>query len=142
MVQSHKLQHIPEPWKESLEIFIPKPGKTDINQPKSYITITLSPVLLRLQEKVLLWHSTTSTSPLTWTNWFGFRKGSSTEAALHKVDNKIERRIAKKDYVLGVFLDIEEAFDNVSFKAISEALSATKVDDSTTKWIINMVTHR
>ena len=58
------------------------------------------------------------------------------------MDNKIERRIAKKDYVLGVFLDIEEAFDNVSFKAISEALSATKVDDSTTKWIINMVTHR
>ncbi|KAL5258823.1 hypothetical protein ACHWQZ_G009327 [Mnemiopsis leidyi] len=48
---------------------------------------------------------------------FGFKKGCSTEAALHKVTNMIERRIAKKGYVLGVFLDIEAAFDNMSFKA-------------------------
>ena len=41
--------------------------------------------------------------------------------------------MAKKGYVLDVFLDIEGAFDDVSFKAISEALSATKVDDSSTK---------
>ena len=144
MVQNHKLQHIPEPWKESLGIFIPKPGKTDYNHPKSYRTITLSPVLLKLQEKVLLWHMQHDLNIATDLNkrQFGFRKGSSTEAALHKVANKIERRIAKKGYVLGVFLDIEGAFDNVSFNAISEALSATKVDDSTAKWIINMVTHR
>ena len=43
---------------------------------------------------------------------------------------------------MGVFLDIEGAFDNVSFKAISEALATTKVDESTAKWIINMVTNR
>ena len=73
---------------------------------------------------------------------FGLRKDSSTEAALHKVANKIERRITKKGYVLGVFLDIEGAFDNVLFNDISEALSATKVDDSTANWIINMVIHR
>ena len=63
-------------------------------------------------------------------------------AALHKVTHHIERRIAKKGFVLGVFLDIEGAFDNVSFKAISEAIRATKVDPSTAQWIINMVTNR
>ncbi|KAL5262422.1 hypothetical protein ACHWQZ_G007967 [Mnemiopsis leidyi] len=54
----------------------------------------------------------------------------------------IERRIAKKGYVLGVFLDIEAAFDNVSFKAIANALSTTKLDPATAHWITNMVATR
>ena len=138
-VQNHNLQHIPEPWKESLGIFFFQPSKTDYNHPKSYITITLSPVLLKLQEKVLLWHMQHDLNIATDLNkWqFSFRKGSSTEAALHKVANKIECRIAKKGDVLGIFLAIERAFESVSLKAIFEALSATKADDSTTKWIIN-----
>ena len=39
--------------------------------------------------------------------------------------------IAKKGYVLGTFLDIEGAFDNVSFKAISEAIDLSTIDLST-----------
>ena len=53
---------------------------------------------------------------------FGFKKGTSTETALHKVIHKIEKKISIKGYVLGTFLDIEGAFDSVSFKAISEAI--------------------
>ena len=49
---------------------------------------------------------------------FGFKRGTSTETALHKMAHTIERRIAKKGYFVGTFLDIEGAFD-VSFKAIS-----------------------
>ena len=44
---------------------------------------------------------------------FGFKKGVSTETALHKIVHKIEKRIAQKGYALGTFLDIEGAFDNV-----------------------------
>ena len=144
MTKNHETQHIPAPWRESLGIFLPKPGKTDYNQPKSYRTITLSPVMLKLQEKVILWHMQHDLNMSNDTNkrQFGFKKGCSTEAALHKVTHLIERRIAKKGYVLGVFLDIEGAFDNVSFKAISEAIKATKVDSATAQWIINMVTNR
>ena len=144
MIRNHELQHIPTAWKESLGIFLPKPGKTDYNHPKSYRTITLSPVMLKLQEKMILWHMQHDLNIATDLNkrQFGFRKGCSTEAALHKVAHQIERRIAKKGYVLGVFLDIEGAFDNVSFKAISDSIRATKVDTSTANWIINMVTNR
>ena len=70
---------------------------------------------------------------------FGFKRGTSTETALHKIAHTIERRIAKKGYVLGTFLDIEGAFDNVSFKAISDAINSSPVDKSTAGWIINMV---
>ena len=144
MTKNHETQHIPTLWRDSLGIFLSKPGKADYNQAKSYRTITLSPVMLKLQEKVILWHMQHDLNIANDINkrQFGFRKGCSTEAALHKVTHTIERRIAKKGYVLGVFLDIEGAFDNVSFKAISEAVKATKVDLATAQWIINMVTNR
>ncbi|MCP4494258.1 MAG: hypothetical protein GY820_44190 [Gammaproteobacteria bacterium] len=144
MIRNHELQHVPSLWKESTGIFIPKPGKTDYNHPKSYRTITLSPVMLKLQEKAILWHMQhdLNIAKDISKRQYGFKKGCSTEAALHKVAHTIERRIAKKGFVLGVFLDIEGAFDNVSFKAISEAIRSTEADPSTAQWIINMVTNR
>ena len=40
----------------------------------------------------------------------GFKRRTSTETAFHKIAHAIERRIAKKGYVLGTFLDTERAF--------------------------------
>ena len=113
------MQHVPGSWTESNGIFLTKPGKTDYNKPNSYRTITLSPTLLKLQEKVILWHMQHDLGMENSLSkkQFGFKKGTSTETALHKVIHKFEKRIAKKGYVLGTFLDIEGAFDNVSFKA-------------------------
>ena len=125
-------------------MFLPKPGKIDYNQPKSFRTITLSPVLLKLQERVILWHMQHdhNMADSLSKKQFGFKRGTSTETALHKIAHTIERRIAKKGYVLGTFLDIEGAFDNVSFKAISDAINSSPVDKSTAGWIINMVKYR
>ena len=144
MKASHTLQHVPAPWRESKGIFLTKPGKSDYRQAKAFRTITLSPVLLKLQERVVLWHmeydlNMTNTSS---DRQFGFKKGSSTETALHKVVRCIEKRIAKKGFVLGTFLDIEGAFDNVSFKAISQTIYKSPVDKSTAGWIVNMVSNR
>ena len=144
MIRSHELQHIPAPQTEYKGIFIPKPGKLDYNHPKAYRTITLSPILLKLQERVILWHMQydLGMSDSLSAKQYGFRRGTSTETALHKVINIIESRIAKKGYVLGTFLDIEGAFDNVSFDAISKTIQNSPVDKSTAGWIMSMVTNR
>ena len=144
MIKCHEKQHIPKPWQESNGIFLPKPGKTDYNKPNSYRIITLSPVLLKLQEKAILWHMhhDLGMEESLSKKQFGFKKGTSTETALHKVIHTIEKRIAKKGFVLGTFLDIEGAFDNVSFDAISEAINNSPVDPTTSGWITNMVTNR
>ena len=42
----------------------------------------------------------------------------------------------------GTFLDIEGAFDNVSYKAISEAIDQSPLDSATAGWIKDMVTNR
>ena len=49
-----------------------------------------------------------------------FQEGTSTETALRK----IMQNLAKKRYVLVTFLDIEGAFDNVSLKAIPDAINS------------------
>ena len=71
--------------------------------------ITLSPTLLKLQEKVVLWHMQhdLGMEDSLSKKQYGFKKCTSTETALHKVIHKIEKRIAKKGYELGTFLDIE-----------------------------------
>ena len=73
---------------------------------------------------------------------YGFRKGCSTEAALHKLVHMIERRIAKNGFVLGTFLDIEGAFDNISFSAIKKTIEKSKVDNVTCNWIFKMISNR
>lgn len=144
MQASHKYQHVPTPWRESKGIFLPKPGKTDYCQAKSFRTITLTPVLLKVQEKAILWHMNFDLNMAEQMSerQFGFKKGSSTETALHKIVRCIERRIVKKGFVLGTFLDIEGAFDNVSFAAITSSINNSPVDESTAGWIIDMVTNR
>ena len=73
---------------------------------------------------------------------YGFRKGCLTEAALHKLVHMIERRIAKKGFVLGTFLDIEGAFDSISFSTIKKIIEKSKIDSITCKWIFQMISNR
>ncbi len=73
---------------------------------------------------------------------FGFTKGVSTETALHKLVQKIEKAILAQGMALGTFLDIEGAFDNVSFDAIERALRNKCQSDYVIKWIMSMIKSR
>jgi ribonuclease HI len=141
---SYTLAAIPTCWKNSTGIFIPKPGKEDYYDPKSYRTITLSPVPLKFVERLLQWHmeSDLKMENILHKNQYGFRKGLSTEAALHKIVNKLETQILKGEFALGTFLDIEGAFDNVSLTAISKALDKYCPSTSTSNWIRSLVKSR
>ena len=46
------------------------------------------------------------------------------------------------NYSLAIFLDIQGAFDNVSFDAISESLREAEVDWGLARWISNMLRSR
>lgn len=143
MQASYELGYTPSPWKISKGIFIPKPGKADYRDPKAFRTITLAPILLKVMERLIYWdlENNNIDSKLS-EKQFGFRKSSSTEAALHKLTHKIEKRIKKQQYALAVFLDIEGAFDKVSFKAIQNALLEKGINPKTVNWIMNMTTTR
>ena len=73
---------------------------------------------------------------------YGFRPGSSTDAALLNVVNKIQNHLKRGEHVIGVFIDIQGAFDNLPHKAIKTALEKTRAKGKISNWIMNMVTNR
>ena len=73
---------------------------------------------------------------------YGFTKGASTGPALHKLVHKIERAILNSGMALGTFLDIEGAFDNVTFHAIEKALNKKCSSPNTNNWIMSMIKSR
>ena len=48
----------------------------------------------------------------------------------------------RNQFALGVFLDIEGAFDKISFEAIQRGLMKKGLDPKTINWIMNMTTTR
>ena len=54
--KSFSLGYTPKTWRASTSIFLPKPGKTDYHDCKSYRTITLAQEQLKLMERLIQWH--------------------------------------------------------------------------------------
>jgi len=69
--------------------------------------------------------------------------GKSTESGLHQLVGRIEKALSAREYSLGIFFDIEGAFNNTSsYKSISLAVDEWKVHRSICNWIITMLAHR
>jgi hypothetical protein len=65
---------------------------------------------------------------------YGFRNGRSTDQALSKAVNIIEKGLNQGEYVLGVFCDISGAFDNMLHTSITSAMSQRGIDNTIIKW--------
>ena len=136
--------HVPKCWTNSTGIYLPKPGKTDYRNPRSFRTITLAPVPLKWMERVVLWHMEVDLGIYNKLNkrQYGFVRGASTETALHKILHKIEKTIINSGLALGTFLDVEGAFDNVAFSAIEKALHRKCESPVVIKWIMDLIRNR
>ena len=97
-------------------VFIPKEGKDDYSTPRSFRPITLSSFLIKGLERVMLWElNRTALRESTLSDrQHAFRKGRSTDSALTSMVEHIESALINKGFALGVFLDIQGAFDNVN----------------------------
>ena len=137
-------EYTPIPWQIANSAIISKPGKTDYSNIKAYRIISLTSNLLKLLETLVLWHLQEdlhveeSLNP----NQYGFRSGHSTEAIITKVVNKIQTALKHGDNALGIFLDIQGAFDNLPQSSIKEALDRTPAKGKISNWIINMISNR
>ena len=140
---SFLLGYTPDPWRNSLGIFLPKSGKDDYYNPKSYRTITLAPVPLKWMERVILWHMEVYLK--IYSNLskkqYGFKRGSSTIAAVHKLVMNFEFAILNQGMALGTFLDIKGALDNVPFDAIERALDCKFKSAEINKWNVDYMIH-
>ena len=141
---SINLCSIPEEWQASDSAIIAKPGKDDYSKPKSFRIITLSSCILKLLERLILWHlkNDLHVEAAMARSQYGFKKGHSTDAAILKLVNKIETALKNGNVALGVFLDIEGAFDNIPFSAIKDALESTLAKGNISNWILHFISSR
>ena len=105
--------YIPQAWKHAKVLFLPKPGKTDYTTAKAFRPISLISFLLKGLEKVIdpyLRENPLVDLPLH-PRQHAYQAGKSTESALHQLVSRLERAQDQKQYALGVFFDIEGAFD-------------------------------
>jgi hypothetical protein len=74
------------------------------------------------------------TSPLH-PNQHACQAGKSTETALHQLVVRVEKMLDQKETALGVFLDIERAFNNTSYDSIPAAMARHGVSHTIVRWV-------
>jgi hypothetical protein len=68
-------------------------------------------------------------------NQHAYQAGKSVETALHQLVVRVEKALDQQDLALGIFLDIEEAFNNTSYDSMCMALARHGVDHIIVRWV-------
>ena len=141
---SLELQCVPTTWRTSKVIFIPKVGKDDYSQPRSWRPISLMSFLFKTLERLILWHleETVLKESNFHKNQHAFRKGRSTESALSDTIDILESEVLRKGVAIGVFLDIEGAFDNLLPEGVIRSLRSRNTPEPLLKWFRNYLYSR
>ena len=104
--------HIPASFRHGLIIPIPKGNNKDLSIPTNYRGITLSSVIGKIFEKVLLHHLTEQQSQLNPLQG-GFRSGFSCVHSAFILQESITSIREQKQKAFVAFLDVKRAFDTV-----------------------------
>ena len=94
-------------------------------------------------EKLAVWDTDTALEdkPLH-TKQHGFQKGKSTETAISNTVNTIEKYIYNGEHCMGVFLDIQAAFDSITPEHIRRALIKHGCHPDMVEWYYELLKHR
>lgn len=100
------LAHTPGAWRRTKVIFLPTPGKTTYDIPKSYRPILLSNYPLKAMERLGGWKvdKDIEQCPIHPMQ-HGFTEGTSTESAISNTANYIAQFLFTDQQCLGLFLD-------------------------------------
>lgn len=138
-----KLGYIPVSWQESKVIFIPKPGKNSYASSNAYRPISLTSFLLKTLERIIEVELRSKISNSTLSRYqHAYCKGRSVESALHNVVHIIEKAFTVKNSTLGMFIDIEGAFNNVKTDSMIDSLNRKGVHPLLVNWISFMLRNR
>ena len=130
------LGYVPERWRGANAILIPKVGKRDCSSLKSFHLISLTSFLFKDMERVIAWHleEEVGVKDVLSRHQHAFRKGKSTPTVFQRWCSCIKSVILRGNLALGVFFDIEGAFDNVQTSKVLEGLRAKGVPQNIVEW--------
>ena len=141
--RSWRKAEIPQSWKQSLIIPIPKPGK-DLSNPNSYRPISLLSCTSKVAEKMV-------NARLTWflekenklsPTQCGFRKRRSTEDLLVRLEHQVRASLVNRQVTISVFFDLERAFDTISHDHLVHKLASAGIGGNMLSWIEEFLKNR
>ena len=110
----------------------------------NYRPISVLPVFSKLFERVL--HnrllSFVDCKNIIYDNQFGFRRNHGTNSALIILTDKIIQSLSKGDYVVGLFLDFQKAFDTVNHEILIKKMFHYGIRGNCLKLFINYLSDR
>lgn len=133
---SWKKGQVPRAWKTAYITPIPKPGK-DHKLASSYRPISLTSCIGKIAERMinkrLYWYLETTNN--LGKNQAGFRKGKSTVDQLFRLTQRIHDGFQNKKHTLGVFVDLQQAYDRVWRKGLLIKLNDMGIHGKLYNWI-------
>ena len=132
----------PSDLKSSLVIPLYKKGRMDCMS--NYRPIALSSVFSKLIEKLMFTRliSFFNKFNILYDFQFGFRKNHSTSMALFEVVEMIIKELDSKNNVMGIFLDLQKAFDTVNVDILLYKLSCYGVRGHLLDWFNSFLFNR
>jgi len=131
----------PTCWKHAKIVILIKGKNKDPLNPKSYRPVSLLPVLGKVLEEVICNILESDSGDKLSPNQHGFRPEKGTGTALKEVESWTKNNNNGK-YVLGCFLDISGAFDNVRWPTLVYDMLSLGCDQRITSLTINYLRER
>ena len=123
---------------------IPVFKKGSALQPSNYRPISLLSNIDKIFEKLV--HKRLSSflevSNIVYNRQFGFRKGHSTEHALLSMIERIQKTLDKGQVAVGVFVDLQKAFDTVDHDILLSKLQHYGIRGITNQWFYSYLSNR
>ena len=129
--------YFPTIWRLVQVVFIPKSSKNSYRRRTVVRTISLISFLLITMEKLLesyLKEEALNQVPLH-SKQHACQNGKSAETALHQLVVQVEKALDKQETALGIFSDIEAAFNNTFYDTLRDALVRHMSNYSIVRWI-------
>lgn len=132
--------YVPKQWKCAEIVPIPKTQKPC--EPSDLRPISITPVLTRLVEKMIVrkYLSKVFTNPSSnpsFNDQFAFRPHGSTTAAIIAILSHITDSLETNPYVRLICLDFSKAFDTVRHYNLLKKAADLPIDDSVFNWLVN-----
>ena len=128
--------YVPECWRTTRVVFLPKHGKAHHEKAKDFRPVSLTSFVLKLLERLVdryIRDTSLKERPLH-TGQHAYMAGRSVDSALREVVTSIKKGMRRRGMVLGAFVDIEGAFSYATVEGIRRAESRHAVPATLRRW--------
>ncbi|CAG2246831.1 unnamed protein product [Mytilus edulis] len=135
---------LPTEWKTANAKFLRKQGKTNYYSPSCYRPISLTSVMCKITERIILKRLAAFIEgmQIIHINQEGFRKNHSTSNCLLRFIQNVIEIYNKGQTNLACLIDLEKAYDSIWREGLMVKLHKLGIQGKTWKWIKNFLNNR